>query len=141
VNWSESRPMDPDLGLQGQPSAAWPTSEDRIWSVACHLAAFLGAVVPFPGASIVGPLVVWLCRRDESVFVDEQGRRALNFQITMAILYLATLPLVLVLIGIPLLGAVAVMNGVFSVWAAVRVASGHDHRYPFTMELVAPRRR
>ena len=60
--------------------------DDRTWAMLCHLSALAGFVVPF--GSIIGPLIVWLIKKDEMPIVDEHGKKALNFQITMAIAYL-----------------------------------------------------
>ena len=57
--------------------------EIRNTAVAAHLSTFAGLVVPF--GSIIGPLAVWLTRRDRDPFIDQAGREALNFGISIAI--------------------------------------------------------
>ena len=49
----------------------------------CHLSSLAGSVIPF--GNIVGPLVVWLIKKDEYAFVDDQGKESLNFQISITI--------------------------------------------------------
>lgn len=56
------------------------TEEDRTWGMICHLSGFAGYVVPL--GQIVAPLIIWLIRRDKSAFVDNQGKEALNAQIS-----------------------------------------------------------
>jgi uncharacterized Tic20 family protein len=47
-------------------------NEDKTWGMACHLAALAGLVIPF--GNIIGPLVVWLMKKNESAFIDDQAR-------------------------------------------------------------------
>ena len=56
--------------------------EERSLGLACHLLAFVGMVFPF--GNILGPLVIWLVKKDDSAFVDDQGKEALNFNITIS---------------------------------------------------------
>ena len=63
---------------------AEPASDERTWAMFCHLSGFLGYFVVVPFASIIGPLVVWLLKKDASAFVDAHGKEAINFQITMS---------------------------------------------------------
>ena len=68
--------------------------DERMWAMLCHLSALAGFVVPF--GSIIGPLIVWLIKRDEMPVVDVHGKKALNFQITMAIAYVVCFVLMFV---------------------------------------------
>jgi hypothetical protein len=115
-------------------------ARQRKLAMACHLAALLGVVIPSAFLiEVVGPLVVWLVNRDESRLVDEQGAEAVNFQVTMTALYLACIPLMLVIVGIPLFYTLKLLNLVLVIVAAVRVQRGEDFRYPFNLRLVRPR--
>src|ERR1700744_3603228 len=60
------------------------TNESRTWGMLCHLSAL--AMLIFSWGAIVGPLVVWLIKRNESSFVDDNGKESLNFQITIFII-------------------------------------------------------
>jgi uncharacterized protein len=76
--------------------------DERTWAMLAHLCALVGySFVPF--GNIVAPLIVWLIRRDQSWFVDDQAKESLNFQISMVIYSLICIPLILLLIGIVLL--------------------------------------
>ena len=55
----------------------------RIWGMSCHLAALALFALPF--GSILGPLIVWLIQKDKHPFIMEQGKEAVNFQISMVI--------------------------------------------------------
>jgi len=127
-------------GLEQQvPSADLP--EDRVWAAAAHLSALLAVAVPWPGMNIVGSLVIWLAHRDRSPFVEHQARAALNFQIGMAILMLANVPLVFVAIGIVIAWAIVLINMVFVLLATLTAAGGKGYVYPFSLHLVPPRAR
>jgi uncharacterized Tic20 family protein len=54
-----------------------PDKDARLWGMFCHLIAFSGYVVPF--GSVLGPLIIWLIKKDEMPFVDDQGKESLNF--------------------------------------------------------------
>ena len=73
--------------------------EVRTTAVATHLSTFAGLVVPF--GSVIGPLAVWLTRRDRDPFIDDTGREALNFGISIAIYGVVALVAALMLVGIP----------------------------------------
>jgi uncharacterized Tic20 family protein len=92
-------------------------------------------VVPFFGC-VVGPLVVWLARRDQSAFVDAQAKEALNFNITVFFGWLACALLTLVFIGFILLAALFVAWLVMTLVAAIKASEGVWYRYPFSLRLV-----
>jgi hypothetical protein len=109
-------------------------SDERMWGMLCHLSTFAGYLVPF--GNILGPLVVWLVKKDEYAFVDDQGKEALNFQISITIYSLVSAVLILALIGIPLLIAVIIFSVVMTVIAAIKANGGEYYRYPLTIRLV-----
>lgn len=104
------------------------TSEERMLAMLCHL---LGLFTNF-----VGPLVLWLIKKDESKFVDNQGKEALNFQITLAIGWVIAGVLSFACIGLILLPAIGIANIVFSIIAAVAANKGETYRYPVCLRLV-----
>ena len=106
----------------------------RNTAVAAHLSTFAGLVVPF--GSVIGPLAVWLTRRDRDPFIDQAGREALNFGISIAIYGSLVLVAALMLIGIPVLIAGVVAWVVLASLAAVKASQGQSYRYPLTMRLV-----
>jgi uncharacterized Tic20 family protein len=110
------------------------SSENRNWAMAAHLSAFVGAWVAL---AFVGPLVVWLIKRDEHPFVEQHAREALNFNLTLLIYIVVAGILALVLIGIPLLIAIGITWLVLTIIAAVRAANGEPYRYPLTIRFVS----
>src|SRR3954453_6922405 len=94
-----------------------PTVQERNRAMLAHLSALLGLVVW--GAGIVlGPLIVWLIKRDTLPFVNDQGKEALNFQITVFLAGVVCTALIFLLIGIPLLAALALFDLIFVIIAA-----------------------
>jgi uncharacterized Tic20 family protein len=107
----------------------------RSWCVGCHLSALAGFVVPAFG-HILGPLIVWLIKRADSPEIDEHGKEALNFQISMLIYNVVAGILCLILIGFVLLAILHVVNVVFVIIAAMRASEGQMYRYPLTLRLI-----
>ena len=108
--------------------------EIRTTAVVAHLSTFAGLVVPF--GSVIGPLAVWLTRRDRDPFIDQAGREALNFGISIAIYGSVLVVAALMLVGIPLLMVGVVAWVVLASLAAVKASQGQAYRYPLTMRLI-----
>jgi uncharacterized Tic20 family protein len=106
-----------------------------MWCVICHLSALAGFFIPGAG-HILGPLIVWLVKRADSPEIDEHGKEALNFQISMLIYSLVAAVLCLVLIGFALLVVLHILNVVFVIVAAIRASDGRLYRYPLSLRLV-----
>jgi hypothetical protein len=111
-----------------------PTQDERTWGMVAHLAALAFFIMPF--GNILGPLVVWLAKRDHSAFVAQHAKEALNFNITVLIGALVCGVLLVLSIGI-LLGAVLfVFWLVMTIIAALKANEGLAYRYPFTVRFV-----
>ncbi len=99
-----------------------------------HISALSGLVIPF--GNIIGPLIIWLIKRDEMSFVNDQAKEALNFNISMTIYMSFSLVLIFVVIGIPLIIALGIAWLVLTIMAAVKANEGVAYRYPLTLRLV-----
>ena len=106
----------------------------RTTAAVVHLSTFAGLIVPF--GSVIGPLAVWLTRRDRDPFIDQAGREALNFGITIAIYGTVLVVAALMLVGIPLLAIGVVAWVVLASLAAVKASQGQPYRYPLTLRLI-----
>jgi hypothetical protein len=104
----------------------------------CHLIALAGFLIPL--GNLIGPLVIWLVKREEFPFVDDQGKESLNFQITSTIV-----GIVLVLsVFVPIVGcvtwvlvlALAVAVLVLVIIATIKANEGHRYRYPVNVRLI-----
>lgn len=104
----------------------------RTWGMLCHLSALVG-LTGIPLLHILGPLIVWQLKKNEYSFVDEQGKEALNFQITMTIYGIIAGILVIVFIGLVLLGILIIVNVILVAIAASTAYKGESYHYPFTI--------
>jgi uncharacterized Tic20 family protein len=105
-----------------------PERHERNMAMLVHASIFSGFVIPF--GNVVGPLVVWLLKREESSFVDRHGKAALNFQISLMIYMLISAILVLVLIGIIMLIGLFIFDLVYTIIAMIRASDGKEMKYP-----------
>ena len=109
--------------------------DENMWAMFCHLASFAGLVFPFVG-SVLGPLVVWLLKKDEYPLVDDQGKEAMNFNISMVIYYVVSIILIIVVIGIPLLIGLFLFDVIVTIIAMVKASEGVKYRYPLAIRLI-----
>ncbi len=130
----DAPPMDMDTN-GGNWEVARPDSDARTWAIACHLSTFLLS-------GPIGPLVVWLLGRHRDPFVDDQGKEAMNFQITILLAAIVLVVFAFLTFGIglfvtvPVSIAIAVANIVLTIIAALKSSDGIRYRYPFTLRLV-----
>lgn len=119
-----------------------PDFEVRRWAMFCHLGGLAFFLIP-PFGGVVVPLVLWLARRRDNAFVDQQGREAVNFQATITLCYLAALAIVwilnLVWIGkiffwLPGLVTVVQLGGI--VVGAIRAYDGENFQFPLILRFV-----
>jgi uncharacterized Tic20 family protein len=114
--------------------AGVPTQDERTWGMVAHLAALAFFIFPF--GNILGPLIVYLTRRDQSAFVAAHAREALNFNITMALGALVSCLLLLFFIGVIFAALIFVFWLAMTIVAALKANEGLPYRYPFTVRLV-----
>lgn len=114
--------------------------EVRNWAMAGHLSAFLGA---FVALAVLGPLVVWLIRREVDGFSERHAREALNFNLTILLLIVAGVVFSILTVGVGLIVVVPVGLAVGIAWivltiiAAVRASEGREYQYPLTIRFVS----
>ncbi|MBI1335443.1 MAG: DUF4870 domain-containing protein [Phycisphaera sp.] len=138
----ETEPTTPPVTPAPEPTpAAVGTESDKNaqnMGMLCHLLAFAGYVVPM--GNIIGPLVLWLMKKDEHPFIDEQGKESVNFQISVLIVafvlgILSFIPFVFC-VTIPLLFAVVIAEIVFVILAAIAASKGEHYKYPYSFRLI-----
>ena len=112
-----------------------PSKQATNWGMLCHLSALLGLVL-ISFDHILGPLVVWLLKRNDDPFIDEQGKESLNFQISITIYVIIAAILCVILIGFVLLGILIIADVILIVVASVKASNGEGYRYPFTIRLI-----
>ncbi len=114
------------------------SKEERLWAMLAHLSAF---AMYFTGIGhMLGPLIIWLLKRDGNPFVEDQAKEALNFQITVTLIAIAAVlmcfTVILALVGIPILIGLHLYQVVCIVIAAIKANDGVAFRYPLTLRLV-----
>ncbi len=110
------------------------SESERNWAMLCHLSAFAGFFFPFGG--IIGPLICWLSKKDESVWVYVNGRNSLNFQLSMLLYMVLAFPLCFILVGIPIEIALATLKIVCIIIASIKAAKGEPFKYPLVIPFI-----
>ena len=143
----EPRPQPPYTGQPQQPYGAQPPppgqapgygqlsqapvspSDARMWSLFAHLGGtFLSFLVP---------LVIYLVFKDRDPFVRRHSAQALNFHITLFMVYVVSIPLIFVIVGIFTLMAAAISAVVFSIIAAIAANDGREYTYPLVPQMIS----
>jgi uncharacterized Tic20 family protein len=129
---AEANQKPPEAGGAEQAEQPQPSTEvskdARMWAMLCHL---LGLFTCF-----IGPLIIWLIKKEEDPFIDNQGKEALNFQITVAIAGIVSALLAAVCIGVFLGIAVSIADLVFCIIASIKANSGEAYRYPVSIRFI-----
>lgn len=110
------------------------TQNERDWAMFCHLSTFAGYFFPFGG--IIGPIICWVSRKDQSEWVNVNGKSALNFQISMLLYTVLLIPLCFILVGIPFLVALGILEVVCVIVASIRAAKGEVFKYPISIPFI-----
>lgn len=109
--------------------------QDRTLDAVCHFLALVGYIgIPF--GNILGPLILWVIKKDELPSVNEHGKESINFQISMTIYAIVAGLTIFVFIGFLLLPAVLVINLVLVIIAGVKAANGEFYRYPLSIRFI-----
>ncbi len=124
------------------------TRNERNIAALVHLSSLAGILIPF--GNLIAPLVIWLLKREESNFIDANGKAAINFQISVSIYWVVGLilvfiltvmallvaPGILVLVGIPLLAALGIFTLVVVTMAAIKPGNGEEFNYPLSIRFL-----
>ena len=120
------------------------SSEERQWAMFAHLSALIALALG--GMMFLGPLIVWLIKKNEMQFVDDQGKEALNFQLNMLVLLVGVgfvgIPLTIVTMGLfgflagPIAVAVVVLSIVMPIIAGIKANEGEAYRYPYIIRVI-----
>ena len=112
-----------------------PTSDEKLWGMLAQLSSLLGIWVV--GMTFLGPLIIWLVKKDTSKFVDYHGKESLNFHLNVLVYFLACIVLIPCFgIGIFLLPAVGIYSVVMSIIAGIKAHEGVRYVFPFIFRLI-----
>ncbi len=117
------------------PVSAPSATNVRTWNILCHASALAGVFFHFPG-HLLGPLIVWLAKREDSPEIDAHGKESLNFQISMLIYNVVAAFFCLVLVGFAFLAILWVLNAVLVIIASIQASDGKFYRYPMTIRFI-----
>ena len=123
------------------PPLGTPSKEERTWAMAAHLSALLVLILPTFG-NVIGPLIVWLIKRDTMPFLAQEGKEAINFQLTQTFILLACGAITFLTCGIGVFigGPIALADVVFlivmSIIAGIKANEGVAYRYPLTWRMI-----
>lgn len=126
-------------GTQVEENPIEENKDARTWGMMAHLSAMLAAILTGFLGGFIGPLIVWLVKKNEHPFVDDQGKEALNFQLTLLIAYVIAIGIVMVSCGVlffvyfvPIL-----LQFIFGIIGAMKANEGIYYRYPFNIRLIS----
>ena len=111
-----------------------PSKDERTWAMLCHFSACTGLIFPF--GNFLAPLIIWLIKKEELPFVEDQGKEVLNFQISMTIYLLISGILCIILIGIPIVIGLVIFCFIITIIAAISANDGKSYRYPINLRLI-----
>ena len=131
---TQETPPPPPINPEPEEAVGIPGKDECMWGMLCHLTALAGIIIPF--GNVIGPLIIWLIKKDEYPFVDKQGKESLNFQIIVTIALLISFALAFVCIGIFLLPIVSIAALVMVIIATIKTNSGIDYKYPFNIRFI-----
>ncbi len=110
------------------------TADEKNMAMLSHLLALSGYVIPF--GNILGPLIIFLIKKDQSPYVRDHAVESLNFQISLLIYTIVSAVLIFVIIGFFLIFAVAIAGLILCIMAGLKASEGQLYRYPLTIRFV-----
>ncbi|WP_419393794.1 DUF4870 domain-containing protein [Cytobacillus praedii] len=105
-----------------------PSNDERLLATAIYVSSFF--------TTIIGPLVIWLLKKDESEYINYHGKEYFNFIISYGVYSIISVFLMFVLIGFITIWAVGVAAFVFTIIAAVKAHEGKEYRFPLVFRLI-----
>ncbi len=110
------------------------SESERNWAMLCHLSAFAGFFFPFGG--IIGPLIFWLSRKEESAWIDENGKASLNFNLSVLLYCILLIPLCFIVVGIFLIMILMTLKVICLIIASIKSAKGERFKYPLAIPFI-----
>jgi uncharacterized Tic20 family protein len=133
-------PPPPQPPPEAAPAIVPRDADERMWAMLGHLSAFTAFITGL--GCVIGPLIVWLVKRETMPFAGDQAKEALNFNITAIIVAVGLGIFTFITLGIGALLTVPAACVLFVGWfvltiiAAVKANNGEPYRYPFAIRLV-----
>ena len=99
-----------------------------------HISQFSGVIIP--GFGFFAPIILWLLNKKYSAKVDEVGKHITNFMISLLIYYAVSGVLCCIVIGIPMIIALAIIQVVSIIVATIKANNGETWKYPLTIHFL-----
>lgn len=115
------------LGDENAPMTP-PSSDEKNMALLAHIITLV--------SSFIGPLIIYLVKKDDSEFVAEHAKESLNFQITMALAYIVSFILMVILIGVLLIALVSIVTLVLVIIATIKASEGKQYKYPICIRFI-----
>ncbi|MBT8331385.1 MAG: DUF4870 domain-containing protein [Deltaproteobacteria bacterium] len=115
-------------------NATLSEDQENNWGMWAHISTFSSMIVPL--GNFIGPFVVWQLKKNESEFVADQAKEALNFQISLFIYMMISAILILIVIGIFLIFGLMLFGLIMVIVAGVKANQGEFYRYPMCLRLI-----
>ena len=116
------------------PMEITPSKDERTWAMLSHFSALCMFIFPF--GNILAPLIIWLIKKEEMSFVEDQAKEVMNFQISMTIYLLISGILCFILIGIPFVIGLGIFNVIITIIAGIKANDGESYQYPINLRLI-----
>lgn len=116
------------------------SSGSRLAAILAHLSAPIAALLSAGSLSLLGPLLVWLVKKDDP-YARRAAAGAFNFNLSFWLLYLVSWLLIATVIGavigIPLIVVLFVVSAWCHIKGAVRAANDEPYEYPFQIRVLS----
>lgn len=120
---------DPDIILIDERGEHMTTtSDERLLAMLIYVTSFF--------TTIIGPILIWLIKRDDSLFIDYHGKEYLNFIISYAVYGFIAGLTVFIAIGIVLAPLVAILVFIFTIIAAIKAFQGEMYKIPLVFRII-----
>jgi uncharacterized protein len=121
--------MQNDNNTDPSVNVTTPNNDDKNIATITHLAGTVFSFIP--------AVIVWVLKKDDSPYLGDQAKEALNFQITIALAMFISSILIWLVIGIFLVAIVWIFNIILCIIAAIATSKGERYRYPFCLRLLS----
>lgn len=110
------------------------SKDERLWGMLAHLSALSGYFIPF--GHLIGPIVIWVIKKDQSAFVDAQGKESINCQITYTIYAAIAVALCFLFIGVLILPVILLTDIILVIIAGIKANEGVHFHYPVIFRFI-----
>lgn len=112
-------------------SEAASNMDSKTYSMLMHFSQFCTFILPLIGLAV--PIVMWLIKRNDDPYIDEQGKVVANWVISALIYCVISSILTIIVIGVFMLIALIICSIIFTIMGAIRANDGVIKNYPLAI--------